>query len=110
MKETGDKLNNSPIQLWNKIKNAGLVAVGDPRVTNFLNAANAVAGEMATVFKGTSGTDQEIKAWRDNLSASMSPTQIQGSVDTLIELLGSRMLALNSQFEAGMGKVKISHS
>lgn len=104
LKKTGEKLNNSPVQLWNKIANYGITATGDPRVTNFMNAANAVTSEMANVFKGMGATDQEIKAWRENLNAAMSPDQITGSINTLLTLMNSRLEALKNQYETGMGK------
>lgn len=103
---SADKLDNSPIQLWNKIANFTLAQTGDPRIVEFNNTANAVAGEMATIFKNTSGTDQEIKAWREQLSSSQSPEQIHGAINQLIELMASRMEALAGQWQSGMGKPK----
>lgn len=97
-------LSNSPYQLWNEIANRGITAVGDPRVVEFNNAANAVETEAANVFKNMGATDQEIKAWRTNLNASMSPEQLTGSIGTITELLGSRMEALHSQYQMAMGK------
>lgn len=105
LKKAGDELDNGPLQLWNRIANAGLTAVGDPRVTRFENAATAVEGELATVFKGTAGTDQEIKQWRQNISAIQSPEQIDGGVKQVVELLGGRLQALRDQYEKGIGEV-----
>lgn len=104
LKQKADALENSSLQLWNAIANRGLNAVGDKRVAEFNMAANAVEGELATVFKGTAGTDQEIKAWRDNLSYSQSPQQLKGAIDTAIELMGSRLGAIRDQYQAGMGE------
>jgi hypothetical protein len=58
------------------------------------------------VFKGTAGTDQEIKKWLENISSSDSPEQINASIDEAIELLGSRLYALRDQYERGLGKPK----
>jgi len=106
LKRAAKDLNNAPVQLWNKIANASLNAVGDPRVVAFNNAATAVAGELANVFKNTTGTDQEIKAWRENQNSSQSPKQINAGIDTVIELLGGRVGSVRSQYETGMGKPK----
>ena len=106
LSKAAKELDNADIQLWNTIANKGFTATGDPRVTNFNTAATAVAGELATVFKNTSGTDQEIKSWRDNISSSQSPQQMKESIDTAIELLGGRLAALSNQYETGMGKPK----
>lgn len=104
--KAASNLQNGPLQLWNKISNYGLTQTGDSRVTRFLAAATAVEGELANVFKNTGATDQEIKAWRENLSSSQSPEQLQGNIKEVVGLLGGRLGALQSQYEAGMGKPK----
>lgn len=104
LSKAANALDNAPVQLWNMIANKGLTGIGDSRVTNFNTAATAVAGELATVFKSTSGTDQEIKAWRENISASQSPEQLKESIQTAIELLGGRLGALQAQYETGLGR------
>ena len=102
LQKAGDALNNLGLQIWNKIANAGLSAVGDPRANNFLAAATAVQSELAAVFKGMGATDQEINAWRQNINSSKSPEQIKGFVKTAVDLLNSRLVALKRQYEAGM--------
>jgi hypothetical protein len=99
LKESADALGNSSFPAANTARNAILRNTGDPRLVAFDNAANAVESEMANVFKGTGATDQEIHAWRKNLNPNMSPAQFQSSIDTLIELMGSRMNALSSTWE-----------
>lgn len=99
-------LDNRALPLWNSIGNLGLNAVGDPRVTKFNTAANAVESELAAVFKGTGASDQEIKTWRNAINSSQSPDQLKAGIDTAIELLGSRLQALTSQYETGLGKPK----
>jgi len=100
----GKKLDNSSLQLWNKIANTAITQTGDPRVTNFKTAANAVESEMASVFKNMGATDQEIKAWRENLNESQSPQQITGAIHTMIDLMGGRLAALDGQWTTNMGK------
>jgi len=99
-------LKNANWQIWNLIKNFGLKQSGDPRVVRFDLAANAVSAELATVFKNTGATDQEIKAWRNTLSDIQSPEQLNGAIDQAIELLGSRLEALHNQYEQGMGRAE----
>lgn len=100
------ELDNAPVQFWNTVTNYGLTKVGDPRVTKFNTAATALSGELANVFKNTSGTDQEIKEWRKNLNTSDSPEQLLANINTVIELLGGRVGALQNQWEKGLGKPK----
>jgi hypothetical protein len=102
--KAGAELQNGSVQLWNRIANSTLNATGDPRVAKFLAAADAVSGEAATIFKGTSGTDQEIKAWREHLSSASSPEQIKATTEQLIELMASRLEALDGQYQSGMNK------
>lgn len=76
---------------------------GDPAVTNFNTDANAVTSELSALFKGTgAATDQEIKAWREQLSTSESPQQLWDGVRKAITLMGGRMQALNNKWNEGM--------
>lgn len=104
LRDKARALQNSPLELWNKIKNTALSQVGDPRVVDFNVAANAVAGELATLFKNTSGTDQEIRAWREQVASSQSPAQLSAAINTSVELLVSRLNVLKEQYEKGMGR------
>jgi hypothetical protein len=106
LKKSADKLGNFDYPIWNAIENYRITQMGDSRVTNFQKAAIAVESELASVFKGTGATDQEIKQWRETLSASQSPKQLKDGIEKAIELLGSRLDALTSQYETGMGKPK----
>jgi len=106
LSEAVDKMDNSEVQIANTVGNFFSKQTGSPKVTNFQNAANAVESEMASVFKGTGATDQEIKAWRENLKPNMSPEQLHGAINTMIELMGGRLAALASQYQQGMGKPK----
>ncbi len=103
--KAADELNNSSFTPINSVVNRIQPLVGDPRVKKLNTTANAVAGELATVFKNTSGTDQEIKSWREQFSAYDSPKQIkEGGVNQAIELIGSRLGALRNKYEQGLGK------
>jgi hypothetical protein len=106
LKQKAEALQNAPVTVWNTVKNYGLGQTGDKRIVEFNSAATAVADELATLFKGTAGTDEQIKAWRATLNSSMSPEQLRGAIDTAIELTGSRLEALTNQYEVGMGKPK----
>lgn len=104
LETAAEQLQNAPIQVLNRIKNFGLQQVGDSRVTNFKNAATAVESEMANVFKGTGATDQEIKAWRENINAAQSPEQMKQAITTMIELMAGRLSALSDQYLKGTGR------
>jgi hypothetical protein len=105
LKDAGEDLNNTWLPLVNKGVNLWKEQTGNPQITKFNEAVNAVAGELATVFKGTAGTDTEIKAWKDDISSAQSPEQLKGYVDKAVDLLTSRLMALKQQYETGMGRV-----
>jgi hypothetical protein len=109
LRKAAKDLENTSIPAWNYVKNAAGQATGDPRIIRFINAANAVAAEAATAFKGTAGTDQEIKQWHSGIGPNMSPDQINGALDTITELLAGRIAETSQQFERGMGKPKDFH-
>lgn len=97
-------LNNSRWQPYNRINNFIRTQKGNPAVVKFNVAATAVENELATLFKGTGATDQEIKEWRQALNAAQSPEQLKGAVNQAITLLKSRLYALRDQYDKGMGK------
>jgi hypothetical protein len=104
LSKKSDALGNASWQTWNRVRNFGLTEAGSPEVTNFEKSANAVVSELATLFKGTGGTDQEIKAWRETINSSQSPKQLQDGIQALVSLVESRMNALGDQYQKGMGK------
>ncbi len=104
LSRAAEGLENRSVSWWNTVVNKGLTVTGDPRVTTFNVAANAVESELASVFKGMGATDQEIKAWREQLSASQSPAQLRGNINEAITLMSGRLSALRAQWQVGMGK------
>jgi hypothetical protein len=81
-----------------------MTETGSPEVRKFKTAAVALENELATVFKQTGATDQEIKAWRENISTADSPEQLTGFIDQAWDLLTSRLAALRATYDQGMGK------
>jgi len=102
-----DALGNSPVPIWNKVANMASSASGSPKLTRVINAKNAVEGELASVFKGTGATDQEVKAWDKGFSTSGSPAQLkEGGVKEAVKLLEGRLDALIDKYQTGMGTTK----
>ncbi len=104
-----DGLNNTSIPAWNWVSNAAAGETGNEAIQKargeFDTSADAVASELAKVFKGTgASSEQEVLEWRQNLSPNMPPAQFKASLNTLIgKLLASRLDTLNAQFKASMG-------
>lgn len=102
-------LENSGGQPWSKGYNAAgnwikEHTIGFPEKTAFADASNAVAGELANVFKATGATDQEIEGWKHNLTASATPEEFQQNVQTLVQLIRGRMDAVTNRYQTVMGK------
>lgn len=90
---------------WNAVANPFKQATGDANIKNVQQAADAVASELAKVFKGSGvSSEEEIKHWRANLDPNMSPEQMDASVKFLIgELLKSRLDTVRAQYQSAMG-------
>jgi hypothetical protein len=101
--EQSEKLDNSGFTLWNSLANAAETAAGDPRVTNFNTAKQAVVDELERAFKGTGGNVHEIKQWEETLNSSRSPEQLRGAIKIAADLLGSRIGAMRDSYNEAMG-------
>jgi len=102
--KAGQALDNSSIKKYNSVANWLASETGDKRVVAFEVARNAVANELTKVFRGTGGAEADIKSWKESIDTAGSPEQLQEAIDSAIDLMGSRLEALNSQYTKGMGK------
>lgn len=105
LSDSADKLNNSGLPWWNSLANATLNAAGDPRIKEFDANKKAVVDEMTRVYRGTGGSEQDIKTWSDALDNAGSPEQLQGVIGKISELLQSKINALTDQYRQGMGTI-----
>lgn len=99
--QAGEALNNGNIQLFNEYANRFATATGDPAPSNFETVKAAVAGELSKTFKGTGATDAEISDINTTINQAQSPQQIQGAIQYYSSLMGSKVHALQLQYEAG---------
>lgn len=96
LKNTDVALLNRPINwLRENTDNTEVVALG--------NKLTALQGELATVFKGSAGTDQEIGHWMRYLSDELTPEQAVAAGEAIDELLRSRLHGLNYQQSSSLG-------
>lgn len=96
VKNLDERFLNVPI---NKLK----VQTNDPNIVSLGISLNALKGELANVFKGSAGTDQEIGAWSDYLNENLTPVQASAAIQQVGHLLNSRMNALQYQQEQVAG-------
>lgn len=103
LSDAADKLNNTSIPLVNTVANGVESALGDPRMKQFEATKKAVVDELTRAYRGSGGSEGDIKSWASTLDAANSPEQLHGVLGTLGELLGSKINALGEQYKQGMG-------
>lgn len=101
-----EDLNNTSIPWANAVKNWALTNSGDPRVRKFNTARTAVANELTLVYRMMGGSIEDIKGWQEQMNASDSPQQLQSVISQMGNLLESKLHAMKSQYEQGMGTTK----
>jgi hypothetical protein len=97
-----DAIQNTDTRLLNRPINALRAQSNDPNIIRLQTTLNALSGELATVFKGSGGTDQEIAHWQKVLSQDLTPAQARGAITQVNSLLKSRLNALDYQRQSGL--------
>lgn len=101
--ENTKELNNIGFVPYNIAKNVVLKTTGAGGLVRAGMNIQAATAELATVFKGTGATDQEIHNL-GTINEDSSPEQIKAYVETATQLLASRLQALEDTYTSGMGK------
>lgn len=103
-KSAADALGNTILLPYNKLVNYLKKNTGDPKVAQLNTVVTALAGELASVYKGGSApTDQETEQWRNSILSSFSTSQTAGVASTTANLISNKMLALNNSYKNVMG-------
>jgi hypothetical protein len=81
------------------------------KITAVKTTFNAVKGEMASIFKRSGATDTEIKSWNETVEdpTTATPSMWKSFKAETLKLMGSRVGALQAQYETGLGKPKDFH-
>lgn len=103
LSDAADKMNNSSIPAWNNVANTAISAAGDPRVNNFNITKKAVVDELTRVYRGSGGSEGDIKTWSDAINATGSPAQLHEAIAQIGDLLESKVNALGDQYNQGLG-------
>lgn len=98
------QLQNIGFRPGNTVKNFISKNAGKTPVTNFNMVKNALSGELATIFKNTGGTDQEIANISQSIDNANSTEQLKGVVHQATALMSGRMAALDSQWKGVFGQ------
>lgn len=103
--DAAKQLQPGTIQAMNSAKNVLSKNIGDPAVTNFRIVLNALAGELASVYKnGSAPTQQETDEWANALAANFTTGQFKGAFNTAAKLLSSKISAVRYQYKLTMGR------
>ena len=100
----GEALKNKDTQAINSAYNWFQTATGDPSVTNFNAAKQAVAAETIKAITGTAGALRDREEAAAIFGAVQSPVQLKGAISTVKELINSRLQTSQAMFEAGTGR------
>lgn len=107
LKKAGEALNNKGGlgTLLNAPSNALKGMTGDPTITRFDEAKQAVGAELAKVFKGSGVSDVgSIEEWKNTFNNANAPEQLQQAISTAVTLLKSRIDTIQNQYQSAMGK------
>lgn len=94
-----DKMGNTWQPEFNTVKNWFAERFGDKGATTFNTFATGVANELGTVFRSYGMSDSEVKSWRDRIASSASPTQFNGNMGALGDMLKTRRDVLVEQYK-----------
>jgi len=97
------KLHNRSFTPWNSVANAAGSMMGDPAMKAYGLAQQATVDEMERAFRGASGSEKGIEAWKSALSSSSSPEQFRAAMEMGVKLLDSRLQSLQQAYHEGMG-------
>lgn len=74
-------------------------------LASYNRAADAVANETETMLRGSSSSGQgEREKMRASLGQNISPAALDGAIKTTVELMKSRLMELNDQYQKGVGR------
>lgn len=105
LSKSADKLENTWSPAYNTVANLISKQMGRPAVNNFDTTKKAVVDELTRVWRGTGGSEADIKSWSQSLDAANSPDQLHGAIATIGRLLESKITALQEQYREGMGTI-----
>ena len=91
-------------QTINKTSNWWSMETGSPAINNLQFGLNALATEIATVYKGGVPGEDEIKAQEKVLGTQLSSAQFNGILNTVSQFLGSKITSSRFQYKSTMGR------
>lgn len=96
-------LGNGNYPKLNWAKNIFSTETGGTAVTNFNTIRDKVAEEFTRVYRGSGGSESDIKREIDNLNAANSPDQLHQAIAHMADLAQSKIDANSEQYKTVMG-------
>lgn len=100
--DTSQHLAQHDLTPLNTVQNYVTDKIGQPQYKDFNLTKQAVADEMAKVFRGSGMSEAETERWLQTFDSSSSPDQFKGVIGRGLKLLDSRMTELANQYNRGM--------
>ncbi|KQM62679.1 hypothetical protein ASE75_13700 [Sphingomonas sp. Leaf17] len=89
----------------NPAYNAARQVGGNTKLPAFQQTKQAASSEMRKVFAGSAGGNlTELQEWQESLDSSQSYEQLHAAIRNGVQLMGSRLNALQDQYQTGMGR------
>jgi hypothetical protein len=101
-KAKGFGYTNSPDM--NALINWASAKVGSGKPGSYEMVRNAVGEELTRVWRQAGGTEADIAAWKEGLSAASSPEGFKDAFRALGSLLESKLTALETQRDTALGR------
>jgi hypothetical protein len=103
LQHLANALNNGNIQTFNRIANQFSVETGQPQVTDFNAAKQAVADEVQkAIIGGATGVGDRAQA-AANINAASSPAQLSHIIQTYQQLAAGQLIGYHQQYLGAVG-------
>lgn len=110
LKKAYASLGNSDVPFYNKLSNAAGVAAGNTTVQKNKAAvdaaAEAVAHELASVFRRSGMSLAEVEGWQKQINSDLGPAQQDAVIRQALDLMMGRLIPLAERYNQGMGTAK----
>jgi hypothetical protein len=105
LKDLGDALKNGQFPIVNRIFNQAGIQMGGQAVTNFNAAKEIVGDEVVKAIVGGVSAQADREAIKHLIMAQQSPEQLQGTINTFVDLLGGQLEGRRIGYQAGTGLI-----
>jgi hypothetical protein len=96
-------LNNGDVMAWNQLGNSLGQQFGKDNKTNFETLTGVLGGETDKFMSGNNPTQTGSAEWQKRLKSSGSPTQIEGTLQTLEKAVGGKFSGIAQAYRQATG-------